>query len=93
MRALIAALLLAARPAAAQQPPPSCIPYPEMVATLAESFDEHAVGIGLSGPTRLEIFAASDGETWTAIVVRPDGLACIVAAGGGWKMVQAGRGA
>lgn len=92
MRALIAAALaLLALPAAAQQSP--CIPYPDMVAALAEDYDEHAAGVGLSGPRRLEIFAASDGETWTAVIVLPDGLACIVASGSGWKMIQPGRGA
>ena len=60
----------------------TCAPHDEVTARLAEFFGEYRQAIGLTGSgLMMEIFAASVTGTWTIVVTRPDGLACLVAAG------------
>ena len=82
----IAALLstLLALPALAQE---NCAPFDQVEAQLAAEFHETRVQQGIVGEGRalLAIFASPNGETWTAVMVRPDGLACMAAAGQDWQ--------
>ena len=65
----------------------SCAPYDQVAAKLAAEFHETRVQQGIVGEGRalLAIFASPNGETWTAVMVRPDGLACMAAAGQDWQ--------
>ena len=73
-----------AAPAWAEQ---KCAPYDQVEATLAAEFRETRVQQGIvgDGQAMLVIYAAPDGATWTAVMVRPDGLACMAAAGTDWQ--------
>jgi hypothetical protein len=79
--ALMAALCAA--PAAAQNAP--CFGYADLMAALASGYGEVSVGYGLISPSNavMQLFVSESG-TWTLVIVRPDGMACGVAAGDNW---------
>jgi len=53
---------------------------------LASKYEEAPVAIGLtSAGGIMELLTSDKGRTWTLIVTRPDGLACLFAAGEGWE--------
>jgi hypothetical protein len=76
-------------PALAQEPAqqPACAPIAELEAKLGADYHESRVqqGIASDGKHMLVIFAAPDGATWTAIMLRPDGLACLAVSGENWQ--------
>ena len=61
------------------------MPRADMAQKLADGWGEQSVFQGLhsDGLSLIEIFA-NPGGTWTAVVVRADGTACPVDAGGSW---------
>jgi hypothetical protein len=64
---------------AAQAP---CGAHDLVLAHLGQQYRERIVVQALQDDGRLlELLASPDGGTWTALVTRPDGVACIVAAG------------
>lgn len=70
---------------------PSCAPYEAVVKNLAGSYHERPIAraIGGTGQALMVVFASEHGATWTAVSVRPrDRLACIVAAGTNWQMIE-----
>ncbi len=73
-------------PAYAQEQP-KCAPYGQVEAMLAAEFQETRVQQGIvgEGEAMLAIFASPNGGTWSAVMVRPDGLACMAAAGTDWQ--------
>jgi hypothetical protein len=82
--ALILALL--AMPAHAQQ---QCGPRAQLVAKLAEKYGEtqRTMGYVSGGPAItavMETYANDDTGSWTIILAKPDGSACMLASGGGW---------
>jgi hypothetical protein len=86
MRLLIlAALSTLAAPAWAQEQ--ACAAIGDIEAKLAAEYRETRVQQGVVGEGRamLVIFAAPDGATWTAVMVRPDGVGCMAAAGSDWQ--------
>ncbi len=82
---LLAALSMAF-PAYAQEQP-KCGPYDQIEASLAAEFRETKVqqGVTEDGKYMLAIFASPNGETWTALMVRADGVACLAASGRDWQ--------
>src|SRR5262245_38416211 len=64
-----------------------CYPRDAIHARLAERYGEQPAGIGVAAGQIVELLTRPDGATWTILVVRPDGLACPVAAGEDWKAV------
>lgn len=81
--AAIAAALVS--PAGAAGP---CYPRDAIRAHLAERYGERPAGVGLAGGLLVELLTRPDGASWTILVIRPDGLACPVAAGEDWKAVN-----
>ena len=74
----IAVFFLAAQSAQAAQ----CGDRDVVVAHLADRFGEVRQSAGLADPqTLVEVFASEDTGTWTIIVTRAGGPACILAAG------------
>ena len=54
---------------------------------LSDQYKEDPVGMGLAQPGQvLEVFA-SPGGTWTMVMTRPDGKACLIASGNNWEMM------
>ena len=60
-----------------------CGPYDGLSRTLGAQYGEAMRGAGISsdGRRRVEIWRAVDGASWSVVVVRVDGIACLVASG------------
>lgn len=79
------AIVLGGTVARAQSPMP-CAPYREVVDGLKRNHDELPAGLGDAGDgMALLLFRTVSGSTWTLVVVRPDGVACLVADGQSWS--------
>jgi hypothetical protein len=79
---------LLATPALAQDAQlPACAPIDQIAAKLAAEYQETRVQQGVVGEGRamLLIFATPDGATWTAVMLRHDGIGCMAAAGSDWQ--------
>lgn len=63
----------------------TCLPYATAVSKLARRFGEHRIGRGAGARAGSvhELYVAETGS-WTFLVTRPNGIACIAAAGEGW---------
>src|SRR5215510_3524875 len=86
-----AALLLfvaALAPAPSASAASPCYPRDAIHAHLAQRYGERPAGIGVAAGQLVELLTGPDGASWTILVVRPDGLACPVAAGENWKAVR-----
>ena len=59
---------------------PQCIALPQFIDGLASRYAETPRTSGLAG-NQLLVITASDAGTWTALMVNPDGTACMVSAG------------
>jgi hypothetical protein len=85
MRPLLAALALtlAASPAGAAH---QCMASRQAMAeALGAGYGEPSAGFGLAGQDLVvELFVAPDGATWTAVVVQPGGITCVLASGAAW---------
>ena len=61
------------------------IPHAALAKQLETKFKESPIVGGLTKQASLlQIFATRGGETWTAVIVRPNGLSCIISAGEWW---------
>ena len=83
---LVSALLISfAFPVAAQN---LCGERVDIIDTLKKRYHEVPVSMGLSGNGGVvEIFASSKGS-WTILVTRPTGVACVVSAGEAWESLK-----
>jgi hypothetical protein len=80
----VAALVLNGQASAAT---PQCAAHEEMVKVLATRYSEAPKAVGLVNEDRVvEIFVSKAGS-WTILVTRPGGTACILAAGQNWEDV------
>jgi len=66
-----------------------CAPLASVMAQLSDQWKEVPVGRGLAagGCSVLMLFADPEGVTWTILVVRPDGEACLLASVTNWETV------
>lgn len=66
---------------------PQCAAHEEMVKVLAKRYSEAPKAVGLVNENRVvELFVSKQGS-WTILVTRPGGTACILAAGQDWEEV------
>ena len=79
------AVTLASAPVHAQM---ICGQHTDVISKLKNSYEEHAVGMGLSTDGGLIEIYSSENGTWTILITRPSGLACLVAAGDGWEELK-----
>ena len=87
--ALIAALTTATL-SVGTEAAPVCGKRKDVVDRLSETYKEVPVGIGLAiNGGFMELFAASDGATWTMIITLANGPTCLVATGHDWQFRQA----
>lgn len=56
----------------------NCASYDSALEQLAEGYHEEPVVTGRGVGAGMQILASPDGKTWTALVIMPDGRACIV---------------
>ncbi len=77
-------MFMLASPAAGQSMP--CSDRAVVLEHLADKYSEVLAGAGVINRGYLiELLTSKGGETWTLIVSRPNGVACLVAAGEGWR--------
>lgn len=73
-------------------PLPMCGPYDQVRNLLAERFDERPTSSGLADDgTVMQVFASAGAESWTALSVGRDGIACVVATGRAWQQEALSR--
>jgi len=87
-RGRLIALSLAAAVASPAGAAGPCYPRDAIHAHLAERYGERPAGVGVAAGQLVELVARPDGASWTILVIRPDGLACPVAAGEDWTDVS-----
>ncbi len=64
---------------------PHCGSRDDVVASLADQYDETHRASGLESETGLmEIWASDAGGSWTILLTRPDGQTCVMATGSHW---------
>lgn len=87
MRHALAALALIASPAAAQNVP--CAPLKPMLDNLSARYGETPQFAGVL-PTGARVVAVANGKTgtFTVIIQKPDGMACMILTGDGWIMSE-----
>lgn len=74
-------------PAAAQM---ACGQREQIVTVLREKYAESHRASGLETDSKMiEIWASEETGTWTILVTRPDGVACVAASGQNWLEFQA----
>lgn len=60
----------------------------DIIDTLKKRYQEEPVSMGLAGNGGVvEVFASTKGS-WTIIVTRPTGVACVVSAGEAWESLK-----
>lgn len=72
-----------APPALAQVP---CASHEAIVEKLTNVYEETRIGRGLQSPTSLfEIWRSPENGSWTIVLLRPEGKACVIATGFAWS--------
>ena len=86
MRFLLPAVLAAALTGvAADALAASCGPREAVARRLAAGYGEHPVAAGVTrGGALIELYTSAEGS-FSVVLVRPDGLACLMAVGEGWQ--------
>ncbi len=80
---IVAPIALSADGAARPAP---CNQRDDVLGHLAQKYQELPVAIGVTNRGGLvEVLSTGDGKTWTIIISSPEGTACLVAAGEGWR--------
>jgi hypothetical protein len=85
--ALIILTGLAALPARAQVL--QCLPLDQAIAALATRYGEGPRIRAMMGGDDMLVITASPAGTWTALIVEPDGKACMVASGEAFGVLDA----
>lgn len=63
----------------------NCTTRDEVVSRLKDEWKEGRRGIGLLENGLIELYVSADGQTWTLLMTRPDGVSCLIAAGAFWS--------
>ena len=85
-RAIVAAGLAAATPMADAQTRTPCAERDAVVQRLKDKYGETLQSMGLHQSNAvMEVYASESTGTWTILVTRPDGMACLIAAGQMWE--------
>ena len=80
--ALLAGVAFTAHPAAAE---PVEIPFPQLLKVLGNRYAETPVSLGLASSGRvIEVFATTDGSTWTIVLTMPNGISRVMLSGESW---------
>ena len=65
-----------------------CTAHEQALESLAQRYNEHVMGRAtIFNGNRLEVLTSPHGETWSVLVIRPDGIACLVSAGDDWRTI------
>lgn len=86
LRAAVSIGLIAGTPAAEAEGRPACAERTELVQKLKDRFGETLRSVGLHQTDGVvEVYSSDSTGTWTILVTRPDGIACLLAAGQMWE--------
>ncbi|MEC9345168.1 MAG: hypothetical protein VYB54_03005 [Pseudomonadota bacterium] len=67
----------------------ACTARPDVLGKLARTYSEAPVAMGLAANGAIiEVLSSKEGQSWTIILTRPDGLSCVMAAGESWQPVD-----
>jgi hypothetical protein len=65
-----------------------CAARNDLSQALEQRYAEVPVAVGLvDTKTIIEIFARADGDTWTIVTSRADGMSCVLGAGKAWQLL------
>ena len=91
MRKLLIALALVVGQCAPAYAQTICLPRAEFAETAARRFQETVVALGLTSTGRLlEVYASTNGETWTLVITTPEGMSCLAISGEAWRSATRG---
>lgn len=79
----LAALVLLTTPVQAQQRP-LCAEHDSIVELLASTFGETLSAAGVSADGDMVQVYSADSGSWSVVITRPGGRACVIASGDGW---------
>lgn len=66
----------------------TCAPHDAQLESLERRYSEYVIGRAtVYNGNRLEVLASPRGETWSILIVFPDGVSCLVSAGEDWRNV------
>jgi hypothetical protein len=83
------ALLSTCGAAPAETPARPCAERSTVIARLAERYGETLQSLGLqTNSSILEVYASEATGTWTILLTRPNGVACLVASGQAWEKLE-----
>lgn len=60
----------------------------DLLETLSKRYHEVPISMGLSGNGGVVEILASEKGSWTIIVTRPSGVACVITAGEAWERLK-----
>src|SRR5262245_24492453 len=84
--AALLGLSMASSPASAAEA--RCGARSDLSTALAERYSEVPVAVGLvDQKTVIEIYARADGDSWTIVTSRADGVSCVLGAGKAWQLL------
>jgi len=84
--ALVGSMAISATAAAE----PQCDRRDNVLKLLSKKYKENPVAVGVTNNGGLvEVLSANEGSTWSIIVTTPKGMSCLVAAGEGWRELEA----
>jgi hypothetical protein len=89
MRYLLTTLALVTSPAFSQAASPNCAAVADALAGLAQTYGEAPRVTALMTGGNMLIITAAPAGGWTALEIKPDGQACIVAAGEAFEVQAA----
>ncbi len=69
-----------------------CADRDRILDRLARSYSEQRTALGVAPGGVIELLTRADGRTWTIILSRPDGSACVLATGEDWQRVKPRKG-
>ena len=68
---------------------PQCLPYDAMLGALGSNYSETVQATGLAATGDVVQVTASDGGTWTILIIDAAGQACIAAHGEAYTVTRA----
>ncbi|WP_197919304.1 hypothetical protein [Thiosulfatihalobacter marinus] len=90
---LIALALIWALTASSASAQANCLPSADLAAALRAKYGESVTGSGLTRiqggvPALLQVWISPESGTFTVVIVRASGLACVMAAGENWMVME-----
>lgn len=69
-------------------PQVACGRHAEVSAKLSKDYAEKVIWVGINNNNTITEIFARIGGTFSVVITDPDGLACLVIAGGNWSVVR-----